>query len=171
MPEQPTLLKVGTPANSFWITKLRMQRACAVRVRADEQLRVVMRIVCFHFKLLQLLRASFKARAPLKTVCPKLGGSQVSPCTAAIFCLHLQVQSHASLLRNNFVIDPQLIVTNGVTLEVNDYNRFAHQAWIQITFKHDGAMCETVVPSQWIRRQVSRRESCLSNSCSRDWCT
>ena len=41
MPEQPKLLKVGTPANSFWVAKLGMQRARPVRMGADEQLRVV----------------------------------------------------------------------------------------------------------------------------------
>ena len=49
-PEQPILLKVGTPAISFWVAKLGMQRARPVRVRADEQLRVEVRIACFHFK-------------------------------------------------------------------------------------------------------------------------
>ena len=63
--KQPIFLKFDTPAKRFWVAKLGMQRARPVWVRADEQLRIIVRIACLHFKLLQLLRASAEMQTPM----------------------------------------------------------------------------------------------------------
>ena len=42
--------------------------------------------------------------------------------------MNLQIQLHAPLLRNNFVVNAKLVVTDGVTLEIDHYNHFVYEA-------------------------------------------
>ena len=76
-------------------------------------------------QVVQLLCAGSKARPPLKTVFVESGRSQMLPSSARVFRLNLQVQLDASLLSNDFIVDAKLVVTNGVALEIDHYNRFA----------------------------------------------
>ena len=102
-----------------------MQTASSVRVGADEQLRVVVRVAGFHVEILQLLRAGSKARTPRKTVFVEFGRSQLSPCSTGVFRLNLQIQLHTPFLGNDFIVDAKLVVTDGVALKINHYNQFA----------------------------------------------
>ena len=115
-------------ANSFCRAELAMQTASSVRVGADKQLRVVVRVAGFHMEVLQLLRAGSKARTPLKSVFVELGRSQLPPSSARVFRLNLQIKLHAPLLGNDFIVDGKLVVTDGVTLEIDHYNRFVYEA-------------------------------------------
>jgi hypothetical protein len=90
--------------DSFCPAKLAVQTASSVRVGADEQLCVVVRVTGFHVEVLQLLRAGSKARTPRKTVFVEFGRPQLLPSSARVFRLNFQTQLHAPLLGNDFIV-------------------------------------------------------------------